>query len=90
LGSRDMDFRFWFFVEGLIDSGEDRVFHQDPQYSPDQLTRSLIQTIEKTQEFKDFRSRKMALLHSEDKVNDSLSTWRTWVGKRVLLQIQQR
>jgi hypothetical protein len=90
LGSRDMDFRFWFFEEGLIDKAEERAYHQDPQYSPDQLTQSLVNTIEKTQEFKDFRSRKMALLQSGDKVDSYWLTWRAWLGKRVLLQGQQR
>jgi hypothetical protein len=90
LGLRDMDFRFWFFEEGLIDGAEDRAYHQDPHYSPDQLTQSIIQSIEETQEFKDFKSRKMAWLHSVEKVDGYLAAWRTWLGKRVLLQVQQR
>ena len=86
LGSRDEDFRFWFYVEKFIDQEENKVYHHDQNYSVDQLSETLFKEIVRTQEFKDFKARKMTSFQSAGKVAAYLSGWRSSIQERVLLQ----
>jgi len=89
LGGRDLDFRFWFYEETLIDAGEDNAYRENQNYSADQLADDLLQFIEKTQEFEDFKNRKILYFHSADKVKNYLTDWEALFERRVLLQVHQ-
>ena len=89
LGARDLDFRFWFYEEALIDAGEDKAYREDPNYSADELADSLLQSIEQTLEFKEFKARKILLFHSTDQVEAYLIRWEALFEQRVLLQTHQ-
>jgi hypothetical protein len=89
LGDRDLDFRFWFYEENLIDSGEDNAYRENQNYSEDELAGKLLATIERTQEFRDFKNRKILYFHSGDKVENYMTDWEELFESRVLLQIHQ-
>lgn len=89
LGARDLDFRFWYYEEAMIDAGEDSAYRADQNYSADDLAESLLRTIEQTPEFREFKARKILLFHSADKVEAYLTSWEALFEKRVLLQTHQ-
>lgn len=89
LGDRDLDFRFWFYEETLIDAGEDSAYRENQNYSEDELAENLLASIERTQEFRDFKDRKILFFHSADKVENYLADWEALFESRVLLQIHQ-
>jgi len=88
LGSKDSDFRFWFYEEAMIDQAEDDAYRHHHDYSTDALTASLLQKMELTQEFKDFKARKLEFIHSDQKAEAYFSNWNRLVERRVLLQRQ--
>jgi len=90
LGSRDSDFRFWFYEEEMIDQAEDQAYHKDHDYSAGEATAGLLMKLEQTQEFKDFKARKLALIHSDQKVAAYFANWKRLISRRVLLQRQTR
>jgi hypothetical protein len=89
LGGRDLDFRFWFYEETLIDSGEDSAYRENQNYSADELADNLLRSIEQTQEFEDFKNRKILYFHSADRVINYLTDWEASFERRVLLQVHQ-
>jgi hypothetical protein len=89
LGARDLDFRFWFYEEALIDAGEDQAYRADQNYSADELADSLLRSIEQTLEFKEFKARKILLFHSTEQVEAYLTHWEALFAERVLLQTHQ-
>jgi hypothetical protein len=89
LGHRDMNFRFWFFEEGMIDQAEKKAYDHDHNYSVDELGDSVIEAIKETQEFKDFEERETLLIRDDQKVENYFSNWRRSIEKRITLQIQQ-
>src|SRR5665213_1185984 len=89
LGDRDLDFRFWFYEETLIDAGEDSAYREDQNYSEDELAEKLLTSIEQTREFRDFKDRKILYFHSADKVEEYMEDWEALFESRVLLQVHQ-
>ncbi len=86
LGSKDADFRFWFYVEKLIDQEEKEAYQKNKGYSADRLTEKILTDLTLTPEFKDFKYRKKIELVTDEKVGSFLSGWRLSIERRVLLQ----
>ncbi len=88
LGNKDLDFQYWLFEEMIIYGSEGMAYLKDHNYSPDDLTRTIIARIQKTPNFKQFKTIKTKELSSEKEVQNYFDIRENLIKKRVLFQGQ--